>query len=82
MVPTPFTYTDISVSDRQPFTLTQQFLRFSRTYLVGLTIEWGTYPYATLDGDGADSPGEMEALFSPLLPEAHGWRGPALTVRN
>jgi len=63
---TPFAYTNINVLDRHPFTPPERFLRLSRTYLVGITIEWGAYPYAPLDGDGADSPGEMEALFSPL----------------
>ena len=57
-------------------------MRLSRTYPVGITIGWGAYSDAPLDGDGADSPGEMEALLSPLLSEAHRWRGLALAVRN
>ena len=42
----------------------------------------GAYSDALLDGDGTDSPGGVEALLSPLLPEAHRWRGLALAIRN
>ena len=61
----------ITVLDRQPFTNTKRFLKFSRNCLINITIEWsGSLPY----GAKAYNIDEMDHLFTLLLPEAHRWR--------
>jgi hypothetical protein len=68
---TRLAWANITVLDRQPFAITQRFLRLSGTCLINIAVDWSEI---TTNGGGAYKIDEMDRLFALILPEAHRWR--------
>ncbi len=72
---TPLAWANITVLDRQPFTITTRFLRLSGTCLINIAIDWSGFPLKGKGGTLNDyTVDEMCRLFSLLWPEVHRWR--------
>ena len=80
---TPLAWANITVLDRQPFTITKRFLRLSGTCLINIAINWCIFPVKgegdTLDAYTVD---EMSRLFRLLRAEAHRWRSFSVAVED
>jgi len=80
---TPLAWANITVLDRQPFTITKRFLRLSGNCLINIAIDWMTSPledeHVTLNIYNVN---EMSCLFDLLWPEAHRWRSLFVAVQD
>ena len=80
---TPLAWANITVLDRQPFTITKRFLRLSGACLINIAINWCIFPLKeerdTLDAYTID---EMGRLFRLLWAEAHRWQSLSVAVED
>ena len=80
---TPLAWANITVLDRQPFTITKRFLRLSGSCLINIAINWCIFP---LKGEGgsldAYTVDEMGRLFGLFLAETHRWRSLSVAVED
>lgn len=80
---TPLAWINITVLDRQPFTITKRFLRLSRTCLINIAINWREFlPEDQRVPLKAYNVNEMDHLFGLLWPEAHRWRNLSVAVED